>query len=382
MNSLPYETIVIGAGQAGLAAGYHLMRAGRRFLILEAGSEPTGSWASYYESLKLFSPARFSSLPGRAYPGDSERYPTRDETIAYLKDYAQHFALPIQFGFAVESVVRRDDGLFMVTAADGRAIQAQTLIVATGSFHEPNLPSVIGQDIYGGQVLHSMAYTEPSSFAGKRVVVVGAANSAVQIGTELSAVAKVTLAVRRPPNLIRQRWLGKDVHFWWWLFGLDTAAPSTWRGAIFKRLHAGNGPSVLDLGIYRQALKEGRPEILPMFERFTPSGVVWPDGTEERVDAVIFATGFKPNVGFLAALPTLSHSGAPVHRGGASPAVPGLYFLGLSYQRTSASATLRGVGSDAKVVIQAVQGHLARPLAQTPPPLCRAQTEEKLTAHT
>ncbi len=370
MSTSEFDAIVIGAGQAGLAAAYHLQRAGLRFCIVEAGQGTAGSWSAYYRSLKLFSPARFSSLPGLPFPGDPARYPTRDETIDYLSGYAAHFGFPVSFGFRVQAVTRRQDGRFEVLAADGRQWVAQAVIVASGAFHQPHWPEIEGQSLYRGTLLHSMHYDAPSRFQGQRVVVVGAANSAVQIGAELSSVADVTLAARRPPRLISQRVVGQDVHFWWWLFGLDSAAPSTWRGRIFKWLHAGHGPSVLDHGGYRQALARQKPALRPMFQRFTSSGVVWADGSTENVDAVVFATGFKPNLGFLGALGALDARGAPRQTAGISSTVTGLYYVGLSYQRTFASATLRGVGPDAAHVVRALaRGLPGRTAPHLPDPL-------------
>ena len=143
------DTLVIGAGQAGLAAGYQLQRAGHSFTILEAAAQSGGSWPHYYDSLKLFSPARFSSLPGLRFPGDGERYPARDEVIAYLREYAAHFQLPIVTGARVAHV-GRDDNLFTVQTDDGRTFQARSLIAATGAFHRPYLPVLPSQAAFRG----------------------------------------------------------------------------------------------------------------------------------------------------------------------------------------------------------------------------------------
>jgi putative flavoprotein involved in K+ transport len=144
-----FETLVIGAGQAGLASSYTLQRAGLRFALLEAGPTPTGSWPQYYESLRLFSPARYSSLPGYPFPGDPDHYPLRDEVCAYLQSYATHFQFPIVFNQAVSRVERGESG-FQVTTATGERYQTRTIIVATGPFHQPALPQFSGQDLFQG----------------------------------------------------------------------------------------------------------------------------------------------------------------------------------------------------------------------------------------
>ncbi len=355
-----HDAVVIGAGQAGLAAGYHLQRAGLRFVILDAADAAGGSWLHYYRSLRLFSPARFSSLPGMPFPGDPGAYPTRDETVDYLKRYAQTHRLPVLGGCKVTRVQRRADGLFEVQAGEDTLL-ARNVIAATGSFQRPRMPVIEGQDDYQGVQLHSLAYQTPDAFAGKRVLVVGAANSGVQIATELARVARVSIAARRPPSLIPQRVLGADVHRWWWLFGLDTSETNTRRAALFRRLHMTSGPAVLDAGRYGKALAEGAPDVRPMFCKFTREGVVWPEGSSEAVDAVVYATGFMPNLDYLHELGALGPNGAPLQHRGMSTAIEGLYYVGLSYQRTYASATLRGVGPDAAVVVARLKQRLAEP---------------------
>jgi putative flavoprotein involved in K+ transport len=352
------DTLVIGAGQAGLAAGYHLQRAGHSFTILEASAQPGGSWPHYYESLRLFSPARFSSLPGLRFPGDPERYPARDEVIAYLRDYATHFQLPIVGNTRVARIIR-EHGLFAVQTDSGQVFQAHSLIAATGAFHRPHLPILPGQELFGGSILHSYAYQNPTSFEGQRVVIVGAGNSAVQIATELARVADVSLATRAPVRFIHQRPYGRDVHFWWWLTRLDRR-PLDSRLAQWLERHAkGTGPRVLDTGVYRAALAAGRPAQQPMFSRFTENGVAWDNGHAEPVGTVIFATGYRPNLDYLESLGALDADGRVLQQRGVSLTVPGLYFVGLSNQRTYASATLRGVGPDAAVVVR----HLTRQFA-------------------
>lgn len=347
-------TLVIGAGQAGLAAGYHLQRAGIDFRILEGSAQPGGAWPSYYDSLRLFSPARFSSLPGLSFPGDGERYPTRDEVIAYLRGYAQHFALPIQTSTRVAQISRHGAGFAVQTSAG--TLHARSIIAATGAFHRPHVPTLPGQDTFQGQILHSAAYQTPESFAGQRVIVVGAGNSAVQIAAELARVATVTLATRELLRFQAQRPWGRDIHWWWWLTGFDRLPLGNRLGAWVQRQAYG---MVLDTGVYQAAIAAGTPTHAQLFTAFTPTGVCWADGRDEAVDAVIFATGYRPNLDYLNPLGALDAEGQPLHRGGLSTTVPGLAYVGLNQQRTFASATLRGVGPDAAYVVARLQQHLA-----------------------
>src|SRR5687768_5463729 len=138
MNDL-FDALVIGAGQAGLATGYHLKQAGLRFAILEAGLQPGGSWPRYYDSLTLFSPARYSGLPGLPFPGNPDRYPVRDEVAAYLRQYAEHFELPILTDSEVQRIEPADT-VFRLRTANAVEYRSRTLISASGSFYTPNLP--------------------------------------------------------------------------------------------------------------------------------------------------------------------------------------------------------------------------------------------------
>lgn len=340
----PYDVLVIGAGQAGLAAGYHLQRAGLSFAILEGASAVGGSWPHYYDSLRLFSPAGRSSLPGMPFPGSAEHYPARDEVVAYLQAYARHFDLTVIANTRVEQVERSTRG-FQANTTDGRAYHAHAVIAATGAFHRPYTPQLPGQDVFTGHVLHAAAYRNPAPFVGQRVVVVGAGNSAIQIGVELASVAQVTLATREPIQFRRQKLLGQDIHHWAWLLGLDRLPI-----ALFSARASATG--VLDTGVYQAAVANGRPDRQSMFTRFTRTGIVWANGMEEPVDAVIYATGYRPNLDYLADLGALHADGRPAHRRGISTTVPRLAYVGLSNQWTYASATLRGVGPDAASVVE------------------------------
>lgn len=350
----PYDILVIGGGQAGLAAGYQLRQAGLSFAILEAAAEVGGSWPSYYDSLRLFSPANRSGLPGMPFPGDPQGYPTRDQVVAYLREYARRFALPVIAGARVLRVERGAEG-FRALTADGRAFAARGIIAASGAFHRPYMPELPGQASFAGQLLHAASYRRPEPFAGQRVVVVGAGNSAIQIAAELTGVTRVTLATREPIRFRRQKLLGRDVHHWAWRLGLDRLPV----GGLAAQASAG----VIDTGAYQAAIAAGRPARRAMFTRFNSNGVVWADGSAEPVDAVIFATGYRPSLDYLAGLGALDDAGQPLQRRGVSTSVAGLAYVGLANQSTYASATLRGVGPDAAYVI----GRLRRQLGDAEP---------------
>jgi putative flavoprotein involved in K+ transport len=340
------NVVIVGGGQSGLAAAYAAGRAGLRPLVLEAGAEPVGSWPRYYDSLALFSPARFSALPGRPFPGDCERYPTRDEVVAYLRAYAANLDADIRCDQRVDTVDRGEDGRVIARTATGLEVEAGMVIAATGGFRRPHRPALPGLEHFTGAVLHSSQYRAPEAFAGRRVVVVGAGNSAVQIAADLASLARVTLATRAPLRWQPQRPLGRDLHWWLIRSGLDSAPIGRWLD---------RGTSIVDDGRYRAAVRSGNPDRRPMFTRLDGDGVRWSDGTRERVDAVILATGYRPGLDYLSAIGALDGDERPLHRRGISTTVSGLGYVGLPHQRSIASATLRGAGPDAEYVIAALR---------------------------
>ncbi|MFG2987545.1 flavin-containing monooxygenase [Streptomyces sp. NPDC048258] len=347
------DVAVIGGGQAGLAAAHALARQGRTPVVLEASDRAAGSWPHYYDSLTLFSPARFSALPGMPFGGDPGRYPHRDEVVAYLTAYAARLQADIRTRRRV-TAVRADGSGFTVELEDGGQLAARAMVAASGSFGCPHRPALQGVESFTGRVLHAADYRDPGLFAGQRVVVDGAGNSAVQIASELARESPATLATRAPVKFARQYVLGKDLHFWLTRTGLD-AAPF---GRLLKTPPA---PPVLDDGRHRAALTAGTPDRRPMFTGLAGDRVTWADGTTERLDALILATGYRPHPPYLAGLDgALDPAGHPRHRDGASPVHPGLAFVGLEGQRSLSSNTLRGVGRDAARAVSRLAAHLAR----------------------
>jgi putative flavoprotein involved in K+ transport len=335
--------IIVGGGQSGLAAAHAAAQRGVRPLILDAAEGPGGSWPHYYDSLTLFSPARFSALPGRALPGAPDRYPHRDEVVDYLRAYAAGLDADIRYRRRVRCVTAGSAG-FAVTTSTGERFTGTALVAATGGFSRPHRPEIPGLDAFTGTVLHTADYRAPEPFAGQRIVVVGGGNSGVQIAAELAGVARVTLATRTPVAWQNPHILGRDVHWWFVRTGLD-AAP-------LRRLWQKGPTLVNDRGRYRAAFASGNPDRRGMFTRLEGEKVQWADGGVERVDTVILATGYRPALDYLEDTGALDPNRAPLHRGGVSTTVPGLGYVGLEFQRGFASATLRGVGRDARYVLR------------------------------
>jgi putative flavoprotein involved in K+ transport len=334
---------VVGAGQSGLAAARALRDLNAQAVVLEAGERAAGSWPCYYDSLRAFSPAGYSSMPGMPFPGDPDRYPAGDDVADYLERYAVALDVEIRTNTRVVAV-RQEDREFVVVTADRQQLRAAGIVAASGSFSNPYRPSFPGEETFTGLLSHVADYRNPRSYAGRRVIVVGAGDSAAQVANELAAVAKVTVAARHPLRVIPQQIGGQDVHYWLRETGFDSL-PAEWLSGITR------GSVITDSVGFSRSVAEGLLDLRPMFVAFDGDHVVWTDGVREPVDAVILATGYRPNLNYLRELGALDQGDAPLHAGGISTTHLGLVYLGLEYQRSYASNTLRGVSTDASAVI-------------------------------
>lgn len=249
--------------------------------------------------------------------------------------------------------MRAADGAFTLALHGGGRLSARAVVAASGTFGRPHRPALPGLADFTGAVLHAAEYHSPRPFAGQRVVVVGAGNSAVQIAAELARHARVTLATRRPVRFARQRALGRDLHWWLTRTGID-ALP------VGRFLRTPPAQPVIDDGRYRNAAAAGAPDRRPVFAGADGTKVTWADGTVEEVDTILLATGYRPDLGHLAPLGALDASGHPRHREGLSSTHPRLAYVGLEWQRRLSSNSLRGVGRDAARVAQHLAAHLQR----------------------
>ena len=337
------EVVVIGAGQAGLAMGYYLARQGRRFVILERGDSIAPAWRERWDSLTLFTPRRYSSLPGLPFPGDPDGYPTRDEVIAYLARYEETFELPVEF----DSNVRRlsQNGRF-VLELDGRTITADQVVVATGPFQTPYSPKLaeeLDQDVWQA---HSTGYRRPNELPDGTVLVVGGGNTGFQIAKELSTTHKVILSVGSRQTPLPQRLAGRDL--FWWLTKTHILS-TTVESRLGSRLQhrdtlIGSSP--------RELTRRHGVELKPRTIRASGRTVTFEDGSEVEVDAVIWATGYRPDYSWID-LPVFDSSGRLRHRRGVTD-VPGLSFLGLTWQHTRGSALIGWVKDDAQFVAERI----------------------------
>jgi putative flavoprotein involved in K+ transport len=343
-----YEVVVIGAGQAGLAIGYFLSRQGRHFVILDRADSIATAWRARWESLTLFTPRRYNSLSGLPFPGDPDGYPTPDEVIAYLEQYAKTFELPIELNSNVRRLTA-EDGRF-VLEVDGTRISADQVVVATGPFQAPYVPELASRLAPEVFQTHSTGYRKPSDVPEGKVLVVGGGNTGFQIAEELSATHQVHLSVGSRQTPLPQRFLGRDL-FWW--LTKSRLLYTTVESLLGRRMQhretlIGSSP--------RELKRHHGVELKPRVVDARGRTVRFADGSELEVDAVIWATGYRPDYSWID-LPVFDPDGRVRHRRGVTN-VPGLYFLGLTWQHTRGSALLGWVKDDAEFIagqIEAVQ---------------------------
>ncbi|MFJ1567886.1 ArsO family NAD(P)H-dependent flavin-containing monooxygenase [Streptomyces erythrochromogenes] len=347
------DVVVVGGGQAGLAAGYHLRRLGIEHVILDADAAPGGAWRHTWDSLRLFSPAQYSSLPGRLMPSQpGEPYPDAAHVVGYLTDYETRYELPVHHGTRVQSVHR--DGSRLLVETDSGSWTARAVISATGTWARPFLPAVPGRRDHRGRQLHTVQYRGPSEFAGQRVVVVGGGNSGAQIAADLAHNgADLTWVTQRPP-----RYLADDIDG----RALFDAATARRRALDEGRTDHGGVASLGDIVAVppvRAARDAGLLTARPMFTRLTATGVEWADGTRRAADAVIWATGFRPALAHLAGLGLRGTRGHIATIGTRAAEDPRLHFLGYGDWTGPASATLIGVGRTAREAAREIASLLA-----------------------
>jgi putative flavoprotein involved in K+ transport len=357
MKPRSHDVIVVGGGQAGLAIGHFVARQGRRFTILEAGAEPAAAWRSRWESLTLFTPARYDSLPGLAFPADPDSYPNRDEVVDYLTDYARHFQLPVELNSRVRAI-RAHEGGYLVEL-DHTTYEADQVVVATGPFQVPRVPA-IAADLHPDVVqLHSSEYRTPDALPPGPVLVVGGGNTGFQIAAELADSHEVHLSIGSRQMPLPQRIFGRDLFTWLEATGLMGKTVTSRIGRRMKERDTliGSRPRTLR--------RRHGVELRGRTTGAAGSEVTFGDGTILTASTVIWATGFELDHSWID-VPVFDEHGDVVHERGVT-ASPGLFFLGLPWQHTRGSALLGWVADDAEHIAGQIDAfRLAKPAVAMP----------------
>jgi putative flavoprotein involved in K+ transport len=359
------DTVVIGGGQAGLSMGYHLARKGVRFTILDALQRIGDSWRQRWDSLRLFSPARFDGLNGMPFPGDPYAFPTKDQMADYLEAYAARFSLPVRTGVRVDRVSRMGDGSLLVSAGH-RQIHARHVVVAMADFQRPRIPP-FAAELDGSIVqLHSSAYRNPDQLRPGAVLIVGLGNSGAEIAREVLRAGHETYISGAASGEIPFRIDGRIARL-----GL---ARLLFRGVFYRVLR-------LDTPFGRKAYARTEGKATPLIRvkvrdldadgvRRVPrtAGVrdgrpLLEDGRTPAVTNVIWSTGFEPGFSWID-LPVFDGQGRPVHTRGVCAAEPGLCFVGLHFLYAMSSSMIHGVGRDAEYLAAYIAG---RPEVKAPP---------------
>jgi putative flavoprotein involved in K+ transport len=356
-----YDTVVVGGGQAGLAAGYYLKRAGRSFLIIDAEMRPGDTWRRRWDSLMLFSPAQYDALPGLRFPAPDGAFPTKDETADYLEAYARRFELPILQGARVTRVTGASPE--MLIECERHRFESRNVIVAAGAYSRPRIPQFAHQLNSGIQQLHSSEYRRPSDVPGPAVLVVGFGTSGLEIATELARAGRKVVLSGRPtaqffsrfvPALFASRHpMGKLLGKAYWAFMERVITIDTPFGRKVRSQAVRRGQPLFRLN-ERDAVAAG-VKTAPRLAGVQSGKARLENGRVLETAAIVWCTGFLPNYSFLD-FPALSfdENGWPVTDHGSARQIPGLYFLGLPFQVGLTSTLLGGVGRDAELVVRRI----------------------------
>ena len=346
------DTVVIGGGQAGLSVGYYLAKQGRPFVILDANERVGDSWRNRWDSLLLFTPARFNGLPGMDFPGPRDKFITKDEMADFLEEYAARFELPVRSGSTVDRLSRVGERL-LVSAGD-ESYEATNVVVAMGNCQTPWVPSFARELDPRITQMHSKDYRNPSQLADGPVLVVGGGNSAADIAIEVVRDRPVWMAGKESAHIpfrietfIARHLLVSIVRFvGHHIMNVRTPIGRKIRPKVLKMaapLVRVKPKDLIAAGVQRVPRVTGVRDGLPLTD----------DGQTLEVDNVIWCTGFRPGFSWID-LPILGDRQEPAHEGGLVPSEPGLYFVGLHFLYSMTSETITGVQRDAKRIAKEI----------------------------
>lgn len=332
-----HDIVIIGGGQTGLSLGYYLRRAGADFLILDAEEGPGGAWRHGWDSLRLFSPAGYSSLPGWLMPPPTHKgYPTRDDVLDYLARYEARYQLPIRRPVKALVVERADDHLKVTTDQD--SLIAKAVVSATGNWSQPYIPDIPGRNLYQGKQIHSAQYVQPDDYSGQTVLVVGGGNSGAQIIAEVAPVSRALWVTTQDPLFLPDDVDGRV---------LFERAVARMKAGPSDTPVGGIGDIVMVPPV-KEARERGDLTTVRPFIRMTANGVVWPDHTEMNVDAIIWCTGYRPALDHLNRNGVVESDGRVAVDNQQAVKEPRLWLAGYGDWTGAGSATLMGAARTAR----------------------------------
>ncbi len=355
-----FDTVVIGGGQSGLAVGYYLARQGRDFVILDANDRIGASWRKRWDSLRLFTPARYSSLPGMPFPAPAGAFLTKDEVADYLEAYVARFHLPVRLDAVVDTLSRKADRYLLTTG--GHRLEAEHVVVATGAFQHPKVPAFAGLLDPAIAQFHSNEYRHPTQLQQGDALIVGAGNSGVEIALEVAQTRRTWLAGRDTGHLPKIYPL-VILELYWWLIHRAVNTDNK-IGRRFKKLTGKKGAPLV--GISQKNFERAGVERIPRMVGVQDGKPVLQDGRVLSVANVIWCTGFVPDFRWID-LPVFGSDGYPVHARGVVEGEPGLYFLGLPFQYTLTSSLIGGVGRDAHYIAEQIAAQSPTRVEQAEP---------------
>lgn len=351
------DVLIIGAGQAGLAMGYHLKQTSLRFLLVDGASRVGDSWRRRYDSLTLFTPRALSSLPDLPIQGDPQGYASRDEFADYLEGYARYFNLPTEMKTGIKGLERRN-GRFVATSSNGQEIEAQIVILANGGFQTPIIPPMSKNLSSDVQQFSAESYRNPSQIPSGTVVVVGDGATGRDIASELAGSHDVYLATGKPRRLMPERILGMSM--WWWLLklGFLTAPSESFIGRKLREMD-----SFPNRARDFNALRRKGIQIMLKVTQADGNTMIFANGVSVSVNSVVWAMGYRDDSDWVAIPEVKDAQGNFVHQRGISP-VKNLYFIGRPWQTSRASAIISGVGRDAEMIAKAIQSNTSFDVSQ------------------
>lgn len=350
-NPKHVDVVIIGGGQAGLSTAYFLRRTDLSFVILDNQVQPGGAWLHGWQSLRLFSPSSWSSLPGWPMPASTSGvYPSRDEVIDYFTRYEARYEMPVMRPVQVQKISKC--GQFLLTHTNKGIWQSRVVVSATGTWSNPYIPVYPGSDIFKGKQQHSAFYVDPEAYKNQRVAVVGGGNSGAQIVAELSKVAQTIWITPSQPVFLPDDVDGRM------LFERATARWLAQKEGKTVDIPIGGLGDIVMVPPVRDARDRGVLVSDRPFSRFTETGIVWDDGRHQEIDAVVWCTGFWPALQHLAELGVVEPDGKVLVKEGHCIKEPRLWLVGYGDWTGPASATLAGVMRAARSSVAEIEHNL------------------------